>query len=121
VALVACKLCGRGFINGPEGEDVCVECREKMKHVYRTVREFLRDHENQMFSVYDINRILGVPVEDVEGLVKLGWIDSGVSSSKKKTLKPLADRRGSSPLSDTADQGRAKSSSSMHTYEKKRR
>ncbi|MDR3232036.1 MAG: hypothetical protein LBT65_11400, partial [Synergistaceae bacterium] len=76
MALVVCTMCGRAFINGPQGENICSACTMKLQDLYPVVRNFLRDHEKASYTVYDISRILGIPPRHVEALVSMRMIDT---------------------------------------------
>jgi hypothetical protein len=47
-----------------------------MKKVYSTVRNFLRDHDEEDYTVYDVSRILGIELKKVERLVSMGLIET---------------------------------------------
>jgi hypothetical protein len=48
----------------------------RLKAIYPTVRNFLRNHDKNFYTARDVSKILGVELRDVEGLVTLGLIHS---------------------------------------------
>jgi hypothetical protein len=62
------------------------------------VRNFLRNHENESYTAYEVSRLIGVDVKDVEGLVSMDLIRSGtpayahdteMNSKKRETEKEI--------------------------------
>ncbi|MDR2175086.1 MAG: hypothetical protein LBO82_04010 [Synergistaceae bacterium] len=88
-----------------------------MKKIYSTVRNFLRDHEKEVYTIYDVSRILGLELKSVEGLVTMGLIETSKVGKhvfeKKRTSKvrPLDAELAKEILNSRK--------SSMHAYEKK--
>jgi hypothetical protein len=118
MALVICTLCKRAFMNTPHSESVCPECREKMKKIYSTVRNFLRDHEKEVYTIYDVSRILGIELKDVEGLVTMGLIET--SKVGKHVLKKKSDAKIRPLDAELAREILNSRKSSMHAYDKKK-
>jgi hypothetical protein len=84
-----------------------------LNELYPVVRNFLRNHEEKLYTAHDVARILGIDVKDVEGLVTLGLIDSGATQKQAGPRRP--------PNSGEAKKGpKAKKESSMYVYHKKR-
>jgi hypothetical protein len=104
-------------MNGPHSENVCPECREKMKKVYSTVRNFLRDHEKEVYTVYDVSRILGIELKSVEGLVAMGLIET--SKVGKHVFEKKRDAKVRPLDAELAREILNSRKSSMHAYEKK--
>jgi hypothetical protein len=120
VALVVCIVCKRAFINGQEKGDICPDCTTKLQEIYPVVRNFLRDHEKESYTVYDISRIFGIPPRNIEALVSAGMIDAVYL---QRTL-PEKSRKGPKimPLDpESAKEILKGDKSSMHTYAKKKR
>jgi hypothetical protein len=82
-----------------------------LNELYPLVRNFLRNHEKNLYTAQEVSKILGIDMRDVEGLVTLGLIDSG--SSPKRT----AFRRA--PLGESSDPSGAKKKKNA-VYHKKR-
>ena len=101
MGLVVCKTCKRAFISAQD-EELCHECTARLNELYPVVRNFLRNHEKNLYTARDVSKILGVDLRDVEGLVTLGLIDSG--SSRKQA----ASRKTSKPSSESSDPEDAK-------------
>ena len=118
MALVICTLCKRAFMNSPHSENVCPECREKMKKIYSTVRNFLRDHEKEVFTIYDVSRILGIELKSVEGLVTMGLIDT--SKVGKHVLEKKRNAKVRPLDAELAREILNSRKSSMHAYDKKK-
>jgi hypothetical protein len=104
-------------MNGPHSENVCPDCREKMKKVYSTVRNFLRDHEKEVYTVYDVSRILGIELKSVEGLVTMGLIET--SKVGKHVLEKKKNAKVRPLDADLAREILNSRKSSMHAYDKK--
>ena len=83
MALVVCELCKKAFINWPNFEKACPACRDTLRDVGSIVRNFLRDNERELFTVYDINRILGVDLKILDALVATGMIESNTQGYMK--------------------------------------
>jgi hypothetical protein len=105
-------------MNSPHSENVCPECREKMKNIYSTVRNFLRDHEKEAYTVYDVSRILGIEIKSIEGLVTMGLIETSKVGKhvleKKKNVKvrPLDAELAREILN-------SRKGSTMHAYDRR--
>lgn len=82
MALVACEVCRRIFINSAQGETVCPDCVARLQELYPSVRNFLRDNEKTPFTVHELSKILNIEAKNIEGLIALGLI--GVSESHRK-------------------------------------
>jgi hypothetical protein len=118
VALVVCTQCKRAFLNGPHSENVCPECREKMKKIYSMVRNFLRDHEKEVYTVYDVSRILGIDLKSVEGLVAMGLIET--SKVGKHVFEKQRNAKVRPLDADLAREILNSRKSSMYAYERKK-
>jgi hypothetical protein len=105
-------------MNGPRCEDVCPECRDKMQSLYSKVRNFLRDHERELYTIYDVSRILGIELKSVEGLVTMGLIET--SSVGKYMLEKKRNAKVRPLDADLAREILNSGKSSMHAYEKKK-
>jgi hypothetical protein len=75
MGLVVCKTCARAFISAQD-EELCPECTARLNELYPVVRNFLRNHEEKLYTASEVSMILGIDLKDVEGLVALGLIDS---------------------------------------------
>jgi hypothetical protein len=104
-------------MNSPHSENICPECRDKMKNIYSTVRNFLRDHEKEAYTVYDVSRILGIELKSVEGLVSMGLIET--SKVGKHILEKKRDAKVRPLDAELAREILNSRKSSMHAYEKK--
>ncbi|MDR1649110.1 MAG: hypothetical protein LBR71_02520 [Synergistaceae bacterium] len=88
-----------------------------MKNVYSTVRNFLRDHDRELYTVYDVSRILGIELKSVEGLVSMGLIETSkvgkhvIEKKQNAKVRPLDAELAREILNSRK--------SSMHAYEKK--
>jgi hypothetical protein len=98
MALVVCKYCKRAFINSLQGEEFCPSCTAKLKELYPSVRNFLRDNERRVYTPRELSEVLGVPLKDVEALVSMGLVGS-----------------------DAPEQEQRKQSGYMHKYNRNRR
>jgi hypothetical protein len=112
VGLVVCETCKRAFINGQD-EKLCPECTARLNELYPLVRNFLRNHEKNLYTAQEVSKILGIDMRDVEGLVTLGLIDSG-SSQKRPAFRKTPS--SSAESSDSRGAKRKKAS----VYHKKR-
>jgi hypothetical protein len=74
VALVVCKMCKRAFIDEARGKEICPECVARLNELYPVVRNFLRNHDRQIFTTHEVSKILGLNLKDVDGLVAMGLI-----------------------------------------------
>jgi hypothetical protein len=117
MALVVCELCKRAFINGPNFEKACPACRDTLRDVGSVVRNFLRDNERELFTVYDINRILGIDMKILDALVATGIVES----SRQGYIKPYERNRSLGAMDPAlAREVLRGDSSSMHAYERKK-
>jgi hypothetical protein len=89
-----------------------------MKNVYSTVRNFLRDHEKELYTVYDVSRILGIELKSVEGLVTMGLIET--SNVGKYVLEKKRNAKIRPPDAELAREILNSRRSSMHAYERKK-
>ncbi|MDR1875433.1 MAG: hypothetical protein LBQ90_10545 [Synergistaceae bacterium] len=118
MALVICTMCRRAFFNDSRGGKICPDCATKLQELYPVVRNFLRDHEKESYTIYDVSRILGIPPRHVEALVSFGMINT----SDAERTRPERERRTPkiAPLDPEAAKDILKGEkSSMHTYTKK--
>ena len=104
MALLMCKSCKRAFISGLPNEAVCPECMIKLKELYMKVHNFLRDHEKQAYTIYEVGNILNINKKDLEGLVASGLIDPSCY-------------RGRAPIQQSAP---PRGYGDMHIYNKKK-
>jgi hypothetical protein len=88
-----------------------------MKTVYSAVRNFLRDHEKELYTVYDVSRILGIELKSVEGLVSMGLIET--SKVGKRALEKKKNAKIRPPDAELAREILNSRRSFMHTYDKK--
>jgi hypothetical protein len=79
-------MCKRAFINARD-EEVCPDCAAKLYELYPTVRSFLRNHEKESYTVYEVSRLLGLDLRDVEGLVVLDLIRLGNQKHVQRVTK----------------------------------
>ena len=124
MALVVCKICRRAFINSPHGEEACPECTIKMHEIYPVVRNFLRDNAKTVYTLYDVNRILGIDLNSLKGLITLGLIGTDTKETVCETfpeseLKPLKMRPLDPEEAKKTKESMNKAKSSMHVYHKK--
>jgi hypothetical protein len=105
-----CKTCKRAFVNAQD-EELCPECTARLKEIYPVVRNFLRNHEKELYTAQDVSKILTIDLKDVEGLVTLGLIDS--ESSQKQT-PGRTSRTGSSGLENVKKNSSKKKNSIYH-------
>lgn len=114
MALVECKVCKRAFINGPEEDETCPECKSKLNEIYPIVRNFLRDNERKLYTANDVSRILGIDLKTIEGLIAMGLIQT----AEKKTDHSSAITP--SRVQREPEERYTKGGSSMHKYSKKK-
>jgi hypothetical protein len=92
-------------------------CKDTLRDVASVVRNFLRDNERELFTVYDINRILGIDMKILDALVATGMVES----STQGYMKPYErDRTLGSRDPALAREVLRGGKSSMHAYEKKK-
>ncbi len=88
MSLVTCKLCGRLFDS--TRSRICVQCIDDLDDLYPKVREYIRDHQGESFSVDVIAEDMGVDILRVQALVEMGYLDrevpgiSGIDEEKKR-------------------------------------
>ncbi|GHS99399.1 hypothetical protein AGMMS50276_22950 [Synergistales bacterium] len=116
MALVVCELCKKAFINGPNFEKACPACKDTLIDVGSVVRNFLRDNERELFTVYDINRILGVDLKVLDALVATGMIESNTQGY----MKPYSRDRSLGVIDSTLTRETLRGGKSSMHYEKKR-
>jgi hypothetical protein len=92
MSLVVCRMCKRAFINARD-EEICPDCAAKLYELYPTVRSFLRNHENESYTVYEVSRLLGLDLRDVEGLVVLDLIRLGNQKHAQRVTKTYKDEK----------------------------
>ncbi|GHS88345.1 hypothetical protein AGMMS49957_09690 [Synergistales bacterium] len=117
MALVVCELCKKAFINGPHFEKACPACRDTLRDVGSVVRNFLRDNERELFTVYDINRILGVDMKVLDALVATGMVESNTQGYMKPYER---DKKLGAMDPALAREVLRGGKSSMHQYDKKK-
>jgi hypothetical protein len=119
VALVVCRMCRRAFTNA-QGEEVCPDCTARLNTLYPTVRNFLRNHENESYTLYEVSRLLGLDIKDVEGLVFLDLIGFGAHTRRNteahKTAREIENEKEKEKNSLT----KRKTSGSVYLSRKKK-
>ena len=94
MALVECGVCKRFFINTAEGETTCPECMAKLYELYPVVRNYLRDNEKTIFTIYELSKALNIEVKYIEGLIALGLIEILGSPHSKKNREHEHKKKG---------------------------
>ena len=88
MSLITCKLCGRLF-DATRGK-ICTQCLEELDELYPKVREYIRDHSKDQFSVDSLSEDMGIDIMLIQSLVDQGYLDrdvpgiSGVDEEQKK-------------------------------------
>jgi hypothetical protein len=62
-----CKLC-RKIFSGAGGR-ICGECAKELDILYKEVRSYIRDHDDEKLGVEEISEGLGVDIRKVQMLV----------------------------------------------------
>ncbi|MCR5346711.1 MAG: hypothetical protein K6E38_02960 [Fretibacterium sp.] len=88
MSLVTCKLC-RKLYNG-DGK-ICPECRQHLKELYPSVRDYLRDNPNLEFNVETVAEALDVDIRYVQELVSQGYLDRDLPDGMSPEV--LSDRQ----------------------------
>ena len=92
--LATCKLCGRLF-SAARGK-ICVACLEEVDNLYPRVREYLRDHAKDGFSLERVSEDMGINIRYAQALVELGYLDRDVpgesGAEEEKQRKQLLVR-----------------------------
>ena len=83
MALLKCKLCRKAFISGLQEEVVCPDCDARLRELFPSVRNFLRNNHGRVYTAQEISDMTGIALEDVVVMVSMGLI--GLSINSKAT------------------------------------
>jgi len=75
LALLVCKSCKKAFISGPQEEDFCSDCVIRLRELYPSVRNFLRNHYEETHTAHSLSKVMGIASEDVDSMVSMGLLE----------------------------------------------
>ena len=75
MALLVCKACKKAFISDPQEKGICPDCDARLRELYPSVRNFLRNNDG-VYTVQDVSRIMGIALEDVIVLASMNLVES---------------------------------------------
>ena len=81
MALIKCKLCKKAFINGLQEESVCPDCDARLRELFPSVRNFLRNNDGKANTALEVSKYTGIALEDVVVMVSMGLV--GLSINRK--------------------------------------
>lgn len=126
MALVACKVCKRFFINGVDEKEVCPDCEAVLNEIYSRVHGFLRDNEKEAYTAKDVSELLDIDLRYIEGLVSLGWVSTtgkAVAPPPQRGPVKIRPQRTQDETPAPVSVGKpadSTSTSTMHKYRKKK-
>ena len=102
MALVVCKLCKKAFLSGLQKEDFCLDCVARLRELYPSVRNFLRNHHEEIYTAHSLGKIMDIAPEDVDSMVSIGLLEYREESRKtasggKAGLYARPDKNKTSP------------------------
>ena len=75
MALVVCKSCKKAFLSGLHEEDFCQDCVTRLRELYPSVRNFLRNHYEEVYTAQGLSKVMGIALEDVNSLISMGFLE----------------------------------------------
>ena len=81
MALLRCRLCKKAFISGLQEEVVCPDCGVRLRELFPSVRNFLRDNDGRVCTAQEVSNMTGIALEDVVVMVSMGLV--GLSINRK--------------------------------------
>ena len=87
MALVVCKLCKKAFISGLQEEEFCPDCVVRLRELYPSVRNFLRNHDGELHTAQEVGKLMNIALEDVSALVSMGFLEFRVNREGEEAVK----------------------------------
>ena len=75
MALHMCKACKKAFISSQYEEEVCPDCDARIRELYTSVRNFLRNNDAEVYTAQDVSRIMGIALGDVVAMISMGLVE----------------------------------------------
>ena len=79
MALIKCKLCKKAFISGLQEEEVCLDCGARLRDLFPSVRNFLRNNDGRVYTALEVSRMTGIALEDVVVMVSMGLLGLSIN------------------------------------------
>ena len=117
VALVIkkCNICSQAVVCEEHKKPICEECSGKLSDLYSEMRNYMRDHADQRFTVADLAEIFSVDEKQVRYLLETGYFSVDDPALRSESI--LTERKGS----DTSDGGEQKKGQGWRSSSRKRR
>ena len=87
MALLVCKSCKKAFISSLQEENFCPDCVIRLRELYPSVRNFLKNHCEEAYTTQDVSRIMGIELRDVDSLVSMGLLERRKSHKARNSDK----------------------------------
>jgi predicted RNA-binding Zn-ribbon protein involved in translation (DUF1610 family) len=71
--LVKCGICGKAVVIERGAEQICPNCRNDEKRLYRAVRALLTEYPDRRFTIQDVASELKVDDKKITHLVESGY------------------------------------------------
>lgn len=110
-----CNICNQAVVCEEHKKPICEDCSGRLFDLYSEMRNYMRDHADQRFTVADLAKIFSVDEKQVRYLLETGYFDVDEPALRSESIP--AERKGS----DISDAGEPKKGQGWRSSSRKRR